>query len=395
MSSETFLSVRWNYRVASTRDVFATSNRTLVDAITRKEPERCHRILAIVDGGVADATPDCVRRLEAYVQAHCNQLTLVTEPMVLVGGEDVKNDPRFLNAVLRQLHDHHIDRQACVVVIGGGAVLDVVGYAAAITHRGVRLVRLPSTVLAQADSGVGVKNSVNAFGKKNFLGTFAPPFAVVNDSTFLQTLTTRDRVAGMAEAVKVALVRDALFFRWIRRNATALGRGDVSLVDDLVRRSADLHMRHILTGGDPFEMESARPLDFGHWAAHKLEVLTDYRLRHGECVAIGLALDSLYSAAAGFCDLTIARNVVDTLERLGFKLWDEALDMRSSTGELRVLEGLEEFREHLGGELTVTLLAEAGRGIEVHTMDRDWVLASLEQLRTLSSAKTAAPSLEV
>ncbi len=101
----------------------------------------------------------------------------------------------------------------------------MVGFVAATTHRGVRHVRVPTTVLAQNDSGVGVKNGVNAFGVKNFVGTFAPPFAVLNDANFLRTLHPRDRIAGMAEAVKVALIRDAR----VLRVARVAGRGAARL----------------------------------------------------------------------------------------------------------------------------------------------------------------------
>ena len=124
-------------------------------------------------------------------------------------------------SVHRAIHEYGIDRHAYVLAVGGGALLDMVGYAAATAHRGVRLVRVPTTVLSQNDSGIGVKNSVNAFGKKNFLGTFAPPFAVFNDFTFLTTLSDRDWRAGISEAIKVALLKDATFFAFLEEHATA------------------------------------------------------------------------------------------------------------------------------------------------------------------------------
>src|SRR6187402_1345070 len=129
--------------------------------------------------------------------------------------------------------------------VGGGAVLDAAGFAAAIFHRGVRHIRCPTTVLAQADSGVGVKNAINAFGLKNLLGTFAPPFAVINDSAFLDKLPARDKRAGIAEAVKVALIRDADFFTWLEAEAEALARFAPNALDTLVRRCALLHMHQI------------------------------------------------------------------------------------------------------------------------------------------------------
>jgi 3-dehydroquinate synthase len=134
--------------------------------------------------------------------------------------------------------------------------------------------------------------------------------------------------------------------------------------------------------GDPFELGSARPLDFGHWAAHKLESLSSNRLRHGEAVAIGIALDTLYSAHTGLLRPAAAEAVLALLERLGFRLWDEALDRVSGDdGRPDVLAGLAEFREHLGGELTITLLRDIGRGVEVNEMDPNAVIQALRTLR--------------
>src|SRR5262249_47001338 len=156
--------------------------------------------------------------------------------------------------------------------------------AAATAHRGIRLVRVPTTTLSQCDSGVGVKNGINAFNKKNFIGTFAPPFAVINDFQLLTTLGPRDKRAGYAEAVKVACVRDAPFFEALEHDARSLDEFEPHAMRRLIRRCAEIHINHIVNGGDPFESGSARPLDFGHWAAHKLEHLSDFRIRHGEAV---------------------------------------------------------------------------------------------------------------
>lgn len=380
--------VRFAYPVQFTRGVFQPENPALHSVLTRQERRR-HRAWAVIDQGVMGAWPNLERDIARYVEAHAESLELLASPLIVPGGEAVKNDEQTFRDILRRVHELRIDRHSYVLAIGGGAVLDVAGYAAAVAHRGLRLVRFPTTVLAQGDSGVGVKNGINAFGKKNFLGTFAPPFGVLCDVDFLGTLSARDRIAGMSEAVKVALVRDGAFFGWLREHAADLARGETAALTHLVERSAALHLRHIATSGDPFEMGSARPLDFGHWAAHKLESLTSNRLRHGEAVAIGMAIDSLYSASEGFAPQALADAVLDLLEQLGFHLWDDALDLRDPSGNLRVLEGLAEFREHLGGELTVTLLESAGKGIEVHAISEARVVASLEALRTRAARRSA------
>ena len=181
------------------------------------------------------------------------------------------------------------------------------------------------------------------------------PYAVINDFALLRSLSDRDKRGGYSEAVKVACIKDAAFFERLERDAARLAAFDPEVMKPLIYRSAELHVDHIATGGDPFEMGSARPLDFGHWAAHKLEQLSDYRLRHGEAVAIGLAVDVVYSKLAGFLDGGQAERILRLLETLGFELFSNELLHTDAGGELMVLRGLEEFREHLAGELTITV----------------------------------------
>lgn len=373
------IEVRFDYPLVFTRDALDPSNPALRDVITRREPEKRHRVLFVIDAGVRDAAPTIVPRALAYAAAH-PALEAAGEPLVLPGGEEVKNDPRHVEAVLRRIHDAHIDRHAFVVAIGGGAVLDAAGYAAGIAHRGVRIVRLPSTTLAQADAGVGVKNGVNAFGKKNFLGTFSPPFGVVVDGALLDHLPARERRAGLSEVVKVAVIRDPALLDWMEAHERALADGRRDALERAVRRGAELHLEHIATSGDPFELGSARPLDFGHWAAHKLEAMSQHRIRHGEAVAIGIALDVRYAAAASLVSPHVADRIVGLLRGLGFTLWAPELAERDARGRLRVLDGLEEFREHLGGRLAITLPTGIGRTVDVSAMDESRVVTCIEGL---------------
>jgi 3-dehydroquinate synthase len=373
--------LEFEYEVHFTRALFDPGNPVLVSCLSRLEPARRHRVAVFVDEGVAVARPRLAEEIRAYALRHGSRLELVAPPETVPGGEAVKNDPALVDRLQRRLLELGMDRHSYVVAIGGGAVLDAIGYVAATVHRGVRHVRVPTTVLAQDDSGVGVKNAVNAFGVKNFLGTFVPPFAVLNDLDFLLALGHRDRIAGMAEAVKVSLIRDASFFAWIEAHLEELVAFEEESASRLVRRCAELHMRHIASGGDPFEMGSARPLDFGHWSAHKLESLSHHDLRHGEAVAIGMALDTRYSVLAGMLQPGAEVRVCKVLEGLGFRLWHDALDQRDATGERQVVEGLREFREHLGGELTITLLEAIGRGVEVHEMSLEGVGAAIDWLR--------------
>lgn len=374
-------SVGFEYPVVFTRGGFDPANPALRDILCRREPERRHRAALLIDAGAAAALPGLLAEARRYAAVHARHLAWAGEPLVIPGGEACKNDPERLRHLQSWLCELGIDRQSFLVAVGGGALLDLAGFAAATTHRGVRLVRVPTTVLAQNDSGLGVKNGVNAFGLKNFLGSFAPPFGVLVDFEFLAGLAPRDRRAGLAEAVKVAAIRDAGFFAWLETWADALAGFEPGATETAIRRCAALHLSQICRGGDPFETGSARPLDFGHWAAHKLEALSGHALRHGEAVAIGMALDAGYSAATGLLPDALAERLRGLLRRLGFPLWHPALDFRDAQGECLVMGGIAEFREHLGGELSLTLLADLGRGVEVDTVDPAAMARAIEDLR--------------
>ncbi|MEA5594961.1 3-dehydroquinate synthase [Rivularia sp. UHCC 0363] len=361
--------VTFNYAVHFTNGIFDLDNPLLAEVIANDGEAKPKKVVAVVDGGLLESRSGLLDQFREYCRSNSDILTLSAEPLVVPGGEAAKNNPQLLEDIHQLVDDAGICRHSYLIAIGGGAVLDLVGFAAATAHRGIRIIRIPTTVLAQNDSAVGVKNGINAFGKKNFLGSFAPPYAVLNDFDFLDSLDERDWRSGIAEAVKVALIRDREFFEFIADNAALLARRDMEAMQQVIYRCAKLHLQHIATSGDAFEMGSSRPLDFGHWAAHKLEQLTNYRLRHGEAVAIGIALDSTYSYLQGMLPHAEWQKILNTLRTLGFELYIPELTEESQIEHPRCLfRGLNEFREHLGGELTLTLLQRIGQEIEVHTV---------------------------
>jgi len=377
--------VPYEFPVVFTEGVFDAENLALRDVLCRLEPAKRHRVIFFVDDGLLVGQENLLDRISTYAQAHSDAIELACPPVSIPGGEKIKSDLYFIESIQQKLFDLHIDRHSYVVAVGGGAVLDAVGLVSSTTHRGVRHIRIPTTVLAQNDSGVGVKNGVNLQGVKNFVGTFAPPFAVLNDLQFVMTLPERDKIAGMAEAVKVALIRDAEFFGWIERHMDDLATFQRTAMAYMIRRCAELHMHQIGQGGDPFEQGSARPLDYGHWSAHKLESLTRHQVRHGEAVAIGMALDARYSVLVGLLSAGGEERICTLLEFLGFNLWHPALEKTGKRGEWAIFDGLDDFQEHLGGQLTVTLLADIGVGIEVHEIDREIMRDAMVWLKSRSS----------
>ena len=379
-------SVPYEYPVVFTEGVFGPDNPALREVLCRLEPAKRHRVVVFFDDGLNSGRVRLAEAIAGYAQRHSDAIELACAPVAVPGGEKIKTDLHFVESVQQTLFDLHLDRHSFVIAVGGGAVLDAIGLVASTTHRGVRHIRIPTTVLAQNDSGVGVKNGVNLQGVKNFVGTFAPPFAVLNDMEFIVTLPERDKIAGMAEAVKVALIRDAEFFAWIEHHMDDLATFERAAMAYMIRRCAELHMRQISQGGDPFESGSARPLDYGHWSAHKLESLTRHHVRHGEAVAIGMALDARYSVLAGLLAQGEEERICALLEYLGFNLWHPALAKTGASGDWIILEGLRDFQEHLGGELSVTLLAGIGAGVEVHEIDRERMRQAMAWLKDRASA---------
>ena len=370
--------VRFQYPVRFTQGLFDLRNTTLRDVVQADGPAR---LLVVVDDGVAGAHPTLVDDVRLYCAAHDDALVLAAAPLVVAGGEAIKNHGGPVDEIRAAIDIHGVDRHSYVMAIGGGAVLDAVGYAAATAHRGVRLIRVPTTVLSQDDSGVGVKNGINAFGKKNFVGSFAPPHAVLNDFDLLLTLADRDWLSGISEAMKVALLKDPAFFAWIEHHAGDLTGRSLAAMAHMIHRSAELHLQHIATSGDPFELGSSRPLDFGHWAAHKLEQLSHHRLRHGEAVAVGIALDSTYSYLTGSLPHADWLRIIALFEAVRLPIWHPDMATPGGGGRPAVLAGLEEFREHLGGQLTVMLLERIGSGFEVHELNETVLLEASDLLR--------------
>ena len=358
--------VKFEYNVYFTSGLFEVSNQLFSNFLNKTlSPEIPRKILFVLDQGVVNANSNIIAQVSNYFAVN-KSVELIQELIIVPGGEVVKNDMRFFDEILEAVNSHKIDRHSYIAAIGGGSVLDLVGYAAAVSHRGIKHIRIPTTVLSQNDSGVGVKNGINYFDKKNFLGTFAPPVAVFNDELYLKTLSDRDWRSGISEAIKVALIKDPAFFIWLEENTQALASRDLKTMNYLVHRCAELHMQHI-AGRDPFETGSSRPLDFGHWSAHKLEQLSHFQVLHGEAVAMGMALDTVYSNLCGRLSDDETNRVISLIKKSGFELTHPLMEVEQE--DSAILRGLQEFREHLGGRLTIMLLDKIGTGTEVHEID--------------------------
>lgn len=373
------ITLNFEHRIRFTKGAFSKNNTVLSELL---ETNGKAKVLVFIEKEVAKAFVN----LESDVLSYLGNLEGFQQitTRILVGGEECKRDEQVLRAAWQAVEEDKIDRHSYIFAIGGGAFLDVIGFASTTAHRGCRFVRFPTTTLSQDDSGSGVKNGINAFGKKNWIGAFSVPYAVINDFEFLYTQSEHVCRSGLVEAVKVALVRDKDFFLWIEENTDNLRNLKPDVLEKAVERSAIQHSDHIAQGGDPFELGSSRPLDYGHWAAHKLEQISDFTLSHADAVAVGLALDTLYSWKAGFLTESDAMRVVSLLQQLDMPIYNEGFAKLNEKGIRYVFAGIEEFREHLGGELTVMMLDDLGKGKDVHQLDTQLLEECIELLKQLS-----------
>ncbi len=369
--------VTFEYKVVFTEHLFQSTNPVLRQFFRQQPSDSKRKLLFVVDEGVLKSHTYLPDQIKDYFKEE-PLLEVVSQLIVVPGGEEVKNSEKYFYQIVDAVNEYGIDRHSYLIAIGGGSVLDLAGYAAAVSHRGIKHIRIPTTVLSQNDSGVGVKNGINFFGKKNFLGTFAPPAAVFNDTHFLTTLSDVDWRSGISEAIKVALIKDAAFFQWLEKNAALMAQRDMPAMLYQIRRCAERHLQHIASA-DPFETGSSRPLDFGHWSAHKLEQLTNFSIRHGEAVAYGIALDSAYSYFSGRLQKDALERIIALLKALRFSTSHPFLEVKDEISP--IVKGLNEFREHLGGKLTIMLLRDIGKGEEVHEIELHYLQQASQWLK--------------
>ncbi|MFH1824173.1 MAG: 3-dehydroquinate synthase [Candidatus Firestonebacteria bacterium] len=372
MKQNLLLNIKFFYDVIFTRDIFSQTNKSLINLLPE---DKKSKIIVFIDKGLIPGNNYLVKNIIKWSQKYRKNVDLVADPYLVQGGEQIKNGMKSIEKINKLILKSHLCRHSFVMIIGGGAVLDAVGFAATITHRGLRQIRIPTTVLSQADSGVGVKNGINQFGIKNYYGTFYPPFGVINDYNFLRTLSQRDWISGISEAFKVAIIKDIIFLDFLSKNAKKLFNRDQKIMEEMIYKCARLHINHIKNSGDPFEFGLSRPLDFGHWSAHRLESLSKYKLRHGEAVGIGIALDLHCATRLGLIKKSDCEYVCYSMEQCGIKLWHPALKYKT------IYKGLEQFREHLGGNLSIPMPDGFGKQINIQELPKKIILESIKEMK--------------
>jgi 3-dehydroquinate synthase len=250
-----------------------------------------------------------------------------------------------VESICRNLIRAGADRHAVVVAVGGGVVGDVAGFAAASYLRGVSLVQVPTTVVAQTDSAIGGKTGVNLPEGKNLVGAFFPPKLVLADPDVLSSLPEREFRGGLAEVIKYGVIADAKLFRYLEKHFDKLLARNRAAVQTVIRRSIEI--KGMVVGKDEREAGLREILNFGHTFGHALESATAYkRYQHGEAVALGMIAAALYGYEAGITPAADAAKIVALVRRLGRPpAWPSLLparfihlmrsDKKSRAGQLR------------------------------------------------------------
>ncbi len=277
--------------------------RELRDVVTRLDPT-----------GAAIVTDTNVRPYANKVAKAIKRAGLKTAIHSIPAGERSKSMTQ-LESVLAFLERQQIDRGGCVIAVGGGTVGDLAGFAASIWQRGVRVVAVPTTLLAMVDSSIGGKTAVNGRRSKNAVGTFWQPAAVVSDLTALESLPAPSFRDAFAEVVKYAVAMDRGLFDLLQRNAPRLLEQDLSMLERVVFRC--VAAKALIVAKDERDRGPRAILNYGHTAGHALEAATGFRITHGRAVAFGMRVAARIALSMELCSKRLVESQDALLESLG------------------------------------------------------------------------------
>lgn len=301
---------------------------------------------------------------------------LGADPILLPEGEAAK-DWTVLHRVLADLADRHATRSTPIIALGGGSVGDVAGLAASLFKRGCPVIQLPTTLLAQADSAIGGKTAIDAFGEKNLIGTFHQPALVVVDPTFLDTLDVRQLRSGYAEVVKYGLIDDPVFFAWCETNGRGVLAGHRDLRQQAIISSVQSKAR--IVAADVEDRSGRRALlNLGHSFGHSIEAEAGLgEVLHGEAVALGIALAFRLSTELGLCPATDGERVIAHLAACGLptRLADVGLEHRGA----KLAGWMRRDKKNSQGEIALVLAHGIGRAFLEPRVDAQRLTAFLDR----------------
>jgi len=315
------------------------------------------RTLIVTDENIA---PLHLERLTHFLSSE----GISSEVIILEAGETSKSFPR-LEALTDQFLDHKIERSESVIALGGGVIGDLVGFASAITKRGIGFIQIPTTLLAQVDSSVGGKTGINTRHGKNFVGSFHQPELVIAEADFLETLPLRERRAGYAEIVKAALIGDADMFDRLEKAGPDALEGQVltQAISDAIAYKAKI------VSQDERETGVRALLNLGHTFAHAFEACAPKdSIRHGEAVAAGLSLAFQYAHHKGICPENDVDRVTAHLRNMGLPDGPKTL-VHKDWNAKDLVDCMRNDKKNQGGQITLVLARGIGNAYIDTTSD--------------------------
>ncbi len=361
-----------SYRVDITGGVFAPANPLLAGYCEGR------RVVAFVGPTVDRLHGEQLRRYLAARLAPGSWSVVV-----IAGGEDRKT-MASVEEICARAKAAGLDRRGVMLAVGGGVTCDLVGFAAAIYCRGVRYIKVNTTLVGQVDVGVGVKTGVNALGTKNMLGSYHPAHASINDPAFLATLSRRQIRCGLGEIAKMAIIRDARLFRVLEECPevfqqpcpeppwlSGVDGGRRGVEDYVLRTSMALMLEELCP--NLREHDLARLVDFGHTFGPVIETASDYRVAHGESVAIDMAISAQLARVLGLIDADDCERIVRLIARLGLPVHDS----QTCTPEL-MEQALRASWERRGRRLHLVVPDGIGSAVFVDELE-DVSAAALEE----------------
>lgn len=355
---------RQSYEIAVAEPLLGDGNNALV-----QHGWAPGRRFVILDSGLPAEWQD---RFAAYFARHGVEATF----MVVSGGEHCKS-METVTAIVEELRRFGLDRRnEPVVVAGGGAVLDVAGFAASIHRRGVPFIRVPTTLLAYVDASVGIKTGVNFRAGKNLIGTFYAPELVLLDRTFFESLPPREIASGLGEVLKLALGCDPELFELL--DAYADSHRERGFRDESGMRILQWSIAVMLEQLEPdiYERDLCRAVDLGHTFSQAFEIYGSAEVRHGEAVALDLNLSAIIAANRGLLAEDDVRRLADLTVRLGLPTAIPDLDPE------RVRQSLVERTQHRGGRQRTPIPCQIGKCVFLDDLSRDDVLTAFDTLRS-------------
>ena len=226
-------------------------------------------------------------------------------------GEENKN-LSTVQALYEYLIQHTFDRNDVLIALGGGVVGDLTGFTAATYLRGIRFFQIPTSLLAMVDSSIGGKTGVDFSAYKNMVGAFYMPSGVYMNLSTLHTLTEKEYLSGLGEIIKHGLIKDASYYHWLKSCISQIKSKDYEILLPMVKKSCEI--KRDVVELDPKEQGERALLNFGHSIGHAVEKLMDFKLLHGECVAIGMVGAAYISMKRNLISITEFDDIIATLE---------------------------------------------------------------------------------